>query len=125
MLAPWQTEPPSSCPRPSSTSAPDARWATTTSPPSRHSGIVPHRAAAGTVAVSQLSVGLGLLDLGFPTEAALAAAEVYAAHGRAIAEELYELFRTMVWPAYKESGASPERSARSSSGSSRCRWRGW
>ena len=35
------------------------------------------------VAVSQLSVGLGLLDLGFPTEAALAAADVYAAHGRA------------------------------------------
>ncbi len=61
------------------------------------------------VAVSQLSVGLGLLDLGFPTEAALAAADVYAAHGRAIAEELYELFRTMVWPVYKESGASPEK----------------
>jgi DNA-binding transcriptional MerR regulator len=61
------------------------------------------------VAVSQLSVGLGLLDLGFPTEAAIAAADVYAAHGRAIAEELYELFRTMVWPAYKESGASPEK----------------
>ncbi len=61
------------------------------------------------VALSQLSVGLGLLDLGFPTEAALAAADVYAAHGRQIAEELYELFRTMVWPVYKESGASPER----------------
>jgi DNA-binding transcriptional MerR regulator len=61
------------------------------------------------VAVSQLSVGLGLLDLGFPTEAALAAADVYAAHGRQIAQELYDLFRTMVWPAYKESGASPEK----------------
>ena len=61
------------------------------------------------VAMSQLSVGLGLLDLGFPTEAAVAASEVYAKHGRQIAEELYELFRTMVWPVYKESGASPER----------------
>ncbi|MEO5851719.1 MAG: MerR family transcriptional regulator [Nocardioides sp.] len=61
------------------------------------------------VAVSQLSVGLGLLDLGYPVEAARAAAEVYAAHGRAIAEELYELFRTRVWPHYRESGASPER----------------
>ncbi|GAA4373483.1 MerR family transcriptional regulator [Nocardioides caricicola] len=60
------------------------------------------------VAVSQLSVGLGLLDLGFPTEAALAAADVYAEHGRQIAKELSELFRTMVWPVYKESGASPE-----------------
>jgi DNA-binding transcriptional MerR regulator len=61
------------------------------------------------VAVSQLSVGLGLLDLGFPTEAALAAADVYAAHGRAIAEELYEVFRTKAWPVYKESGTPPER----------------
>ena len=59
------------------------------------------------VAVSQLSVGLGLLDLGYPTEAALAAADVYARHGRAIAEELYEVFRTKAWPVYKESGTSP------------------
>jgi DNA-binding transcriptional MerR regulator len=59
--------------------------------------------------ISQLGVGLGLLDLGYPIEAARAAAEVYAAHGRAIAEELYELFRTKVWPVYKEQGVSPEK----------------
>ncbi|HQR27536.1 MAG TPA: MerR family transcriptional regulator [Nocardioides sp.] len=61
------------------------------------------------VAVSQLSVGLGLLDLGLPLSAARAAAAVYAAHGRAVAEELHQLFRTAIWPAYKESGASPSR----------------
>jgi DNA-binding transcriptional MerR regulator len=61
------------------------------------------------VSRSQLGVGLGLLDLGYPIEAARAAAAVYAAHGRAIAEELYDLFRTMVWPVYKEQGVSPER----------------
>jgi DNA-binding transcriptional MerR regulator len=61
------------------------------------------------VSGSQLGVGLGLLDLGYPIEAARAAAAVYAAHGRAIAEELYELFRTMVWPVYKEQGVSPEK----------------
>lgn len=73
-------------------------------------GVV-HREEGGgyRVALSQLSVGLGLLDLGFPIEAARAAAEVYAAHGRALAEELNELFRTMVWPVYKESGTSAER----------------
>ncbi len=60
------------------------------------------------VAMSQLTVGLGLLDLGFPTEAAVAAADVYADHGRQIAKELSDLFRTMVWPAYKESGAAPD-----------------
>jgi DNA-binding transcriptional MerR regulator len=59
--------------------------------------------------MSQLGVGLGLLDLGYPVEAARAAAEVYAAHGRAIAEELYELFRTKVWPVYKEQGVSSEK----------------
>jgi DNA-binding transcriptional MerR regulator len=61
------------------------------------------------VAASQLGVGIGLLDLGFPTEAAIAAADVYAEHGRQIAKELNELFRTMVWPVYKESGASPDK----------------
>jgi DNA-binding transcriptional MerR regulator len=61
------------------------------------------------VSMSQLGVGLGLLDLGYPIQAARLAAEVYAAHGRAIAEELYELFRTEVWPVYKEKGVSPER----------------
>jgi hypothetical protein len=52
------------------------------------------------VQLSQLSVGLSLLDLGFPVDAAHAAAKVYAEHGRAVAEELYALFRTMVWPHY-------------------------
>ena len=33
---------------------------------------------------------------------------MYAAHGRAVAEELNEVFRTRVWPAYKEAGATPE-----------------
>ncbi len=60
------------------------------------------------VAVSQLSVGLGLLEVGFPLAAAQAAAQVYAAHGRAIARELYEVFRTQAWPVYRESGATPE-----------------
>ncbi|MGI8523617.1 MAG: MerR family transcriptional regulator [Nocardioides sp.] len=61
------------------------------------------------VAVASLGVGLALLDLGYPVEAAEAAAKVYAAHGRAIAEDLYEVFRTMVWPVYREQGVSPER----------------
>jgi DNA-binding transcriptional MerR regulator len=60
------------------------------------------------VAASQLSIGLGLLDLGFPLEAARAAAAVYTRHGHEIARELYDVFRRMVWPVYQESGASPE-----------------
>jgi DNA-binding transcriptional MerR regulator len=71
--------------------------------------VVPGGRGRYEVSMSQLGVGLGLLDLGYPIEAARAAAEVYAAHGRAIAEELYELFRTKVWPVYKEQGVSPEK----------------
>lgn len=59
------------------------------------------------VATSQLSGALRLLDLGFPADAAEAAAKVYRDHGRQIAEELNELFRTQVWPRYKEAGTPP------------------
>ena len=72
-------------------------------------GIVyPTKQGKFQVALAHLSVGVALLDLGMPTEAALAAQEIFTAHGRAIADELTELFRLKVWPAYKEGGASPE-----------------
>jgi DNA-binding transcriptional MerR regulator len=72
-------------------------------------GIVfPTKQGKYQVAVAHLSVGVALLDLGLPQETALAAQDIFTAHGRAIAEELTELFRTQVWPAYKETGASPE-----------------
>jgi len=57
---------------------------------------------------SYLSVGIGLIDVGYPMDAALAVQKVYAAHGRAIAEELNQVFKTMVLPAYKEKGVPPE-----------------
>lgn len=61
------------------------------------------------VALTHLGVGLGLLDLGYPVEAAVAAEEIFATHGRQLADELRELFRTQVWPAYRDSGVPPER----------------
>jgi DNA-binding transcriptional MerR regulator len=72
-------------------------------------GVISANGSRWEVEVSQLPVGLGLLELGYPLEAAQAASEIYQRHGRAIAEELYELFRKQVWPHYRESGASPER----------------
>ncbi len=110
MLAPWQAEAPEEMSR----AALDRRANRTLTDDELETlsalGIV-MRTKRGRfqVAGSQLTVGLGLLDLGFPTEAAIAAADIYAEHGRQIAKELSELFRTMVWPAYKESGASPEK----------------
>ncbi|WP_218917320.1 MerR family transcriptional regulator [Luteipulveratus mongoliensis] len=60
------------------------------------------------VAGAHLSIGVTMLDLGLPPAAALAAHEIFTAHGRAIADELTELFRTQVWPAYKEAGLPPD-----------------
>ena len=105
MLAPWQAERPvelsrAELSRRAGRTLGEADLATLTA-----LGIVePRPKGRYRVAIAHLSVGLGLLDLGFPPEAARAAAEVYAAHGRQVAEELYGLFRTMVWPAFKESG---------------------
>jgi len=57
---------------------------------------------------SYLSIGVGLVDVGYPIDAALAVQKVYAAHGRAIAEELNQVFRTMVLPSFKEKGLPSE-----------------
>ena len=70
--------------------------------------VVPTKQGRFQVAPSHLVVGVALLDLGLPSEAALAAQDIFTAHGRTIADELSELFRTQVWPAYKEAGASPD-----------------
>jgi DNA-binding transcriptional MerR regulator len=72
-------------------------------------GIVfPAKQGRYQVAVAHLPVGVALLDLGMPLDAALAAQDIFTGHGRQIAEELTELFRTKVWPAYKEGQTSPE-----------------
>jgi DNA-binding transcriptional MerR regulator len=60
------------------------------------------------VAPSHLQVGVQILELGLPLDAASAAQRIFSEHGRAIAEELTEVFRTKVWPHYRESGDSPE-----------------
>lgn len=70
--------------------------------------VFPLKRSQYQVAVSQLSVGLGLLELGFPIEAAQAAADIYARHAREMSRELYDNFRTMVWPVYKERGYTAE-----------------
>jgi len=60
------------------------------------------------VQTATFSVAVGLLDLGFPVEAARIAQQVYTEHGRAVAHELYDVFRKIAWPAYQEAGLSPD-----------------
>ncbi|MPZ97425.1 MAG: MerR family transcriptional regulator [Propionibacteriales bacterium] len=61
------------------------------------------------VAPALVAVGVDLVDLGLPHDAVVAAQRVFTEHGRAIAEELTEIFRTQVWPHYREQGEPPER----------------
>ncbi|CAM3498951.1 helix-turn-helix domain-containing protein [Nocardioides zeicaulis] len=49
-----------------------------------------------------------LSGMGISPEAAAAVAEVYAAHGRQVAEELSEIVRTKVWPQFREAGYTAE-----------------
>lgn len=67
-------------------------------------GIVAPEGDRYHVAVAHLSVAVSILDLGLPKSAAVAAQAIFTAHGRAIADELTEVFRTLVWPLYKEAG---------------------
>lgn len=60
------------------------------------------------VAPAHLAVGMGFLEAGLPVAAALSARRVITEHGRALAQELTQLFRTEVWPQLKASNQPPE-----------------
>lgn len=60
------------------------------------------------VAPAHLGLGVEMLALGMPPEAAAAAHQVFSAHGRAVAEEITAIFREVLWPHYRASGESPE-----------------
>jgi DNA-binding transcriptional MerR regulator len=53
------------------------------------------------VVVSRLASGLSLCDLDVPLDVLRACNDIYTRHGRAIAEELTDVFQKMVWPRYK------------------------
>ncbi|WP_310529623.1 helix-turn-helix domain-containing protein [Nocardioides sp.] len=55
-----------------------------------------------------VDVHSGLLGIGVPTSAAEAVAEVYARHGRQVADELSEIVRTHVWPVVRDAGGDVE-----------------
>jgi len=110
MLAPWQAEPPTRMTRADLEQRVDRPLTDDELDTLVAIGVVFHDDDPGVlkVALSQLSVGLGLIDLGFPREAALASKALYERHGRELARELNDVFHTMVWPRYRDSGASPD-----------------
>ena len=56
----------------------------------------------------EIDVPGGRSGMGISPEAAAAVAEVYADHGRQVAEQLSEIVRTMVWPQFREAGYTAE-----------------
>lgn len=60
------------------------------------------------VAPAHLAVGVGFLEVGLPIDLALQTRRIIDEHGRALAHELTEHFRTAVWPRLKASGQPPE-----------------
>ncbi|MDO9380966.1 MAG: MerR family transcriptional regulator [Nocardioidaceae bacterium] len=60
------------------------------------------------LAPAHLGIGVEMLDLGLPLEAAAAVQRIYAAGARSVAEQVTEVFRTLVWPHLRSSGQSPE-----------------
>ncbi|KQY62589.1 MULTISPECIES: MerR family transcriptional regulator [unclassified Nocardioides] len=60
------------------------------------------------VALAHLDAGLRLIRFGYPSETASAMGDIYARHAQAVAADMLEHFRTVLWPAYRKSGASDE-----------------
>lgn len=60
------------------------------------------------VSPAHFSIGIGLIDLGLPLDAAVEAERIFESHARAIATELTEVFRDRVLPHYRASGESSE-----------------
>ena len=105
MLAPWNSDNPVELSRAELTRRAGRKLTSDDLSMLQAMGIVfPTRNGKFQASLTHLQIGLGLIDLGYPVEAAVAAGEVFAAHGRQGAEELREIFRTQVWPAFRESG---------------------
>lgn len=60
------------------------------------------------VSPAHLSVGVAMIDLGLPLDAAVEAERLFESHAREIARELTDIFRQKVLPHYRASGESAE-----------------
>lgn len=60
------------------------------------------------VAPAHLAVGVQFLETDMPLDVALAARKIFAVAGQKVAHDMTEVFRTLWWPALRESGRSAE-----------------
>lgn len=61
-----------------------------------------------SVATAHLNIGIQMLDLGLPVDAARAAQQIFTRHGQLIAEEITDVFRKQVWPSLRASDQPAE-----------------
>lgn len=108
MLAPWQADLPVSMSRAELSQRAGRELSTDEIDTLVALGVVRRRQQGLAVAVSQLTNGMRLLELGFPAEVAKAAKQVFQEHGRQMADELEDVIRTRLAPAY-ESGMDDTR----------------
>jgi DNA-binding transcriptional MerR regulator len=102
MLAPWQADLPVSMPRAELSRRAGRELSDEEIDTLVALGVVRRRQNGLAVAVSQLPNGMRLLDLGFPAEVAQAARQVFQSHGQQMADELEDVIRTRLAPAYDE-----------------------
>ncbi|MGA8850752.1 MAG: MerR family transcriptional regulator [Aeromicrobium sp.] len=60
------------------------------------------------VAPAHLAVGVQFLETAMPLDVALAARKIFDEAGKKVAHDMTEIFRTLWWPALRESGRSAE-----------------
>ncbi|MEQ6899974.1 MerR family transcriptional regulator [Nocardioides sp. YIM 152588] len=65
-------------------------------------GVLRVRESGYLVASNQLAIGVRLIDLGFPRSVAVAAAQIYAAHGDQMAKELHDVVHRELAPLYDD-----------------------
>jgi len=70
--------------------------------------VLEHGDDSYAVAAGRLANNLSLLDLEVPLDLLRACSDIYTSHGRAIAEELAQVFKTMVWPKYRHGDIGAE-----------------
>lgn len=69
-------------------------------------GVLRVRGTSYLVASNQLSLGVRLLELGFPRDVAVAAAAIYQDHGQQMAEELFGVIEGKLAPLYDDAAKS-------------------
>lgn len=106
MLAPWQSDLPVEMDRAQLERKAGRPLSTDDIATLQALGVLRIRGSSYLVASNQLAIGVRLLELGFPREVAVAAAQVYQEHGEQMAKELHDVINDQLAPLYDDATKS-------------------